>query len=221
MKDPPSPTLISMLSVDPLEEASPTPDMISTITDNAPTITPLALFSKAVRENLPLGKPYTRTNDIVVKRKPRHFIFPINEGDEIKQGTNNTNREVDTGKIQCQDDDSIKGNNASYAIEVHIRSPSLHSSCTGSESRKAWPFAGLPPGHKGRHPETRGSQLDAWPFASRPPAGHAGVSYRKNSICAALLSPPQVRKNSICATRIPVSAAPTKGFIRMQMINTC
>ena len=173
--------------------------MISSATEKTTTLTPLALFSKAVRENLPLGKPYTGTNDIVVKRKPRFFIFPANEGQELEENK----REDDTGRHECPvncDNGGIQNNNVGQTIEVHVRSPSFHSSCNGSESSVPWPFAGLPPGKKKpKGQNSNSAHLDAWPFANRPPgfSGHTG--YRKNSICAALLSPPQNRKKSLCA----------------------
>jgi len=200
-----------MLSVDPFEEphctAAAFSQQVSDTTDKANTITPLALFSKSVQENLPLGKPYTGTCDIVVKRKPRFFIFPVNEKEEQEEDGAEGSDQVYGGlqKNQCQvgwEDVGIKKNNR-HSVQVHISSASEASSSSSNfgsalVSDATWPFAGLPPGNvKGNTAET----LRPWPFIN----GHFGDSSTSNR-----LSPLQTRKDSVCGVPISMQVCPAE-----------
>lgn len=205
--DPPSPNTISMLSADPFNEGGRiTPfSLLSTgiCLESPSAMTPLALFTKSIRENLPLGKVYTGSCDIVIKRKVSHaFIFPVEEVDEMAEMSDNSvhcnpqisssicEREIENQPI-CQNmvwqnEDRMKCKPRSRVNSVE---PCAISSVPSiGENPISWPFAGLPPSSPKHQNTSRIEQSisDAWPFANKPP----GIAY-------ASLKPPSPTVSSL------------------------
>ena len=170
--DPPSPTTISMLSIDNINEdghITPFSFASSVYDDNFETrsqvMTPLALFSKSMRD-LQHGNS---TSNIAAKskKKPEVFVFPIVEGDESGSNDNISLATSIVNSAEKQEDVAktsgapLSTSNPS-AKQTKLTSPDPNPS-------DAWPFANKPPSSSGPTVE-RKSPLEAWPFANKPPS---------------------------------------------------
>ena len=182
MADPPSPTTLSMLSLDTLEDGHITPySFVSSAYDGensesrTPVMTPLALFSKSMRD-LQDGHSVAGFN----KPKPKGTVFPILESAETSSEAGENVSSVDSrsgdSPTSVQKQGIVISNHG--ALDENGM-PGLHPDASSSSG---WMFAKTSPLIQRAQPvssedadeckpeDKADSSHDTWPFAHNPPA---------------------------------------------------